>query len=448
MGNAEYDSLHVPPNGYSSTVSGGSSNVPGAGNILNYQSVAQVNPLTTFSTIGLSSPNPDSDHYPRTANASLSVAKRIFFQQVLEVGYVGTFGRHLLNRSTFDNIPEGDFLSGTIGNSNLSIPVNRVALDSTLIQAARPYPAFSQINWWEYNGTSNYHSLQATLSRQTGRRFQYFVSYTFSKGLGTSVENGEYDDIDPFEPRQRSWGVLAYDRTHILNLSYNYQAPDLTKKGGILGGILNGWQVSGITTWASGVPYSIAFSGDLATAGVQQAWFGTPDHIGYRIQNATSGGGSAIMPEFTCDPRAGASGAGVGDSILNINCIQIPAFGKSGPYTSPYYLRFPSRINFDVTLFKNFPIGQGAKKLQLRIGAFDLFNQAVPGTSGQDINLTLNTSCNVKVNHVPNGTGGFVDGVCDPTQGFSITQDSLTNYGKILLQRGHRVVELALKFYF
>jgi hypothetical protein len=447
MGNAEYDSLRIPPNGYASTVDGYSSTVPGG--ILNYQSVAAVNPLTTFSTIGLSTPNPDSNHYPRTANASLSVAKRIFFQQVLEVGYVGTFGRHLLNRVFFDNIPDGALLKGTIGNSDLSIPVNRVALDGAALQAQRPYPAFSQIEWWEYNGTSNYHSLQATLSRQTGRRFQYFIAYTFSKGLGTSVANGEYDPIDPFEPRDRSYGVLGYDRTHILNVSYNYQAPDIIKKGGVLGAILNGWQLSGITSWASGVPYQVSFGGDIAATNVQQAWFGTNDHRGYRIQNSASGGAqSAISPVFSCDPRAGATGNGVGDSILDLNCIQIPSFGQSGPYVTPYYLRFPSRVNFDLTLFKNFPIGKGAKKLQFRVGAFDIFNQAVPGTSGQDINLTLNTTCNVHVNHVPNGVGGFVDNVCDPTGGFSLDQNTINNYGKIILQRGHRVVELAVKFYF
>jgi len=447
MGNAEYDSLRVPPNGYASTADSYGSNVPGG--ILNYQSVSQVNPLTTFSTITLSSPNPDSNHYPRTANASLSVAKRIFAQQVLEVSYVGTFGRHLLNRMFFNNIPEGALLSGTIGNSDLSIPVNRAALDGTVLQAQRPYPAFSQIQWWEYNGTSNYHALQATLSRQTGRRFQYFVAYTYSKVLGTSVANGEYDPIDPFEPRQRSYGVLGYDRTHILNVSYNYQAPDVTKKGGVLGAILNGWQVSGITTWASGVPYQVSFGGDIASAGAQLAWFGTNDHRGFRIQNAASGGAtSAIAPIFTCDPRAGASGNGVGDTLLDLSCIQIPAFGESGPYTTPYYFRFPSRVNFDVTLFKNFPIGKGAKKLQVRVGAFNLFNQAVPGTSGQDINLNLNTTCNVRVNGVPNGVGGTADNVCDPTGGYSFTQDTLDNYSKILLQRGHRVVELAVKFYF
>jgi hypothetical protein len=106
-------------------------------------------------------------------------------------------------------------------------------------------------------------------------------------------------------------------------------------------------------------------------------------------------------------------------------------------------------MNHDITLFKNFPIGKGSKKLQVRMGAFNIFNQAAPSTSGgQDIDMALQTTCNVRVNGVPNGTGGTSDNICDPRGGFSLTQNSIDNFGKILLQRGHRVVEFAVKFYF
>ena len=65
-----------------------------------------------------------------------------------------------------------------------------------------------------------------------------------------------------------------------------------------------------------------------------------------------------------------------------------------------------------------------------------------------DINLNLNTECNVVRNGVPNGIGGTVDNVCDPTGGFRFTQDSINNFGRINIRRGHRIVEFALKYYF
>jgi hypothetical protein len=323
-----------------------------------------------------------------------------------------------------------------------------VALNGDIITSLRPYPALSYVRWWEYNGESNYHALQATLSRQTGRRLQYFFAYTFSKVLGTSYANGEYDDVDPFEPEERSYGVLRYDRTHIFSASYNYLFPDPIKKGGVLGAFLNGWQLSGITTWSSGIPYSIGFGGEIAGA-VENAWWGTPDHYPFRIQNAGGAGGNAasVAPTMSCNPAM--DGRDVGEKIANINCLGFPSFGTSGPHAAPYYLRFPSRMNWDLSVFKNFNIGQGGKKIQFRAGFFNIFNQAAPGSStGQDIDLNLETRCNVRANGVPNGTGGTSDNVCDPTQGFTFTENTISNFGKIILQRGKRVVEFALKFYF
>ena len=447
MGNAEYDILRIPPNGYQTDIdaNGGATLGPVG---LTYDTIKLVDPLGRIGRINVLSINPDDNNYPKTYTTSLSLARRIPWQQVLEVGYVGTFGRDLLSRRQFNVIEPGRLFQGRVGNADLSIPVHRAALDAGVIQSLRPFPALNEVRFWEYNGVSNYHSLQATLSRQTGRRLQYFLAYTFSKVLGTSYANGEYDNIDPFQPDQRSYGVLRYDRTHILNLSWNYMAPDLTSKGGVLGGLLNGWQLSGISTYASGLPISVSFSGDIASDSVNQAWWGTPDHVGYRVQNTVGDQNAAIAPLLTCNPAAG--GTGVSEKILDISCIGIPAFGESGPFVSPFYLRTPSRTNHDITLFKNFGLG-GDRKLQFRVGAFNIFNQAIPGIDiggSNDIDFALQTVCNRRINGVPNGAGGTTDNVCDPTGGFSFTDNTIQNFGKIVLQRGHRVIEFAVKLYF
>jgi hypothetical protein len=448
MGNAEYDILRIAPNGYVTSIDAYAGESLGPYG-LTYDTVSLVDPLNRIGRIGVDSINPDSVKYPKTYNASLSVARRLPWQNILEVGYVGTWGRDLLNRREENTIQPGTLNQGQIGNADLSNPLHSVALNSDIITSLRPYPALSYVRWWEYQGESNYHSLQATLSRQTGRRLQYFLAYTFSKALGTSYANGEYDAVDPFEPDERSYGILRFDRTHIFSASYNYMFPDATQKGGFLGALANGWQLSGITTWASGVPYSIGFGGDIASGGVENAWWGTPDHVPFRIQGAGGAGGnaSAIAPMLTCNP--GLDGTNVGDKIADIGCIGIPAFGTSGPFAAPYYMRFPSRMNWDLSVFKNFNIGSSGKKLQFRAGFFNIFNQASPGsTTGQDIDLTLETTCNVRVNGVPNGTGGTSDNICDPTAGFGFTQNTIDNFGKIILQRGKRVIEFALKFYF
>jgi hypothetical protein len=443
MGNAEYDVITVPPYAYAVGIDAwAGADLGGQG--LTYNTLRLVDPFSRVGSQGMLSVNSESVFYPRTLSTSLSVARRLPWSQVLEAGYVGTFGRHLLNRRRINVIPEGTFSRGTVGNSDLSIPINRVALNTDVVNSFRPFPALGDLQYWEYGGTSNYHSLQVTLSRQSSAKFQYFVAYTFSKVLG--LWDNEYTPVDPFDRRNRSYGVLAYDRTHILNLSYNWQLPDPTSKGGVLGSLVNGWQISGISSWSSGIPMKLSFEGALAQGGIGQAWWGTPD----RAPASDFGNAGAITPVFTCDPRH-RTGTNVGDKLLDINCIGFPDFGQSGPFVSPYYLRSPNRMNHDLTLFKNFKIGKGDKRVQFRAGAFDIFNQAYPtyNSGFEDIDLHLNTVCNATVSGIPNGAGGTADGaVCDPTKGFHFTDQTKNNFGKLLLKRGHRVVEFALKLYF
>jgi hypothetical protein len=52
----------------------------------------------------------------------------------------------------------------------------------------------------------------------------------------------------------------------------------------------------------------------------------------------------------------------------------------------------------------------------------------------------------VKAN-APDGRGN-TPLVCDPTKGFTYTQQTIDNFGKINLKRGHRVVEFVFKYYF
>jgi len=140
-------------------------------------------------------------------------------------------------------------------------------------------------------------------------------------------------------------------------------------------------------------------------------------------------------------------GDGVGDRVLDLDRIRIPAFGETGPLQQPYDFRYPGRWNSDVSLFKSFALG-GTRRLQLRAGFFNLFNQAVPSPTWNDIDLDLRTECNVRVDGVPNGAGGTVDGVCDPTQGFHLTDLTRESFGRIKSKHGHRVIELAARFDF
>jgi hypothetical protein len=144
----------------------------------------------------------------------------------------------------------------------------------------------------------------------------------------------------------------------------------------------------------------------------------------------------------------------LGAKTFDISKLALPSFGNTGPSQTPFYLRTPNRSNFDISFFKNFNIAE-EKKIQFRAGLFNVFNQAYPtqinvtstNPADSDIYLALDTVCNRTVRR-PNGDGGNIADVCDPTGGFSFTQTTLNNFGKIQNKRGRRIVEFALKFYF
>ena len=156
---------------------------------------------------------------------------------------------------------------------------------------------------------------------------------------------------------------------------------------------------------------------------------------------------NALSPEFTCDPRL--NGRKVGEKRLDIGCMSVPAFGTNGTPLPPYDLRAPWRTTHDLTVFKNVPL-RGPQRLQFRAGFFNIFNTAFARTApgSTDVDLRLETTCNRRVDQVPNGAGGYVDGVCDPLGGYSFTQTTLDNFGKINIKRGHRVIELVVKYDF
>lgn len=98
--------------------------------------------------------------------------------------------------------------------------------------------------------------------------------------------------------------------------------------------------------------------------------------------------------------------------------------------------------------------------MAFRAGLFNLFNQAFPRFQQgpdvfNDVSLTLDTRRLVRVDNVPNGAGGTRNQVCDPSGGFRFTDgragdstNTVRDFGRITNKHGHRVIELAVKFYF
>ena len=97
---------------------------------LTYDTAHEATLANRIGSIGINSLTPDSFTWPKTHSFSVSYARRIPWNQVVEASYVGTRGRDLVSRSNGNVMPYGALSSGTFNGVDLSVPVNRVAVAS------------------------------------------------------------------------------------------------------------------------------------------------------------------------------------------------------------------------------------------------------------------------------------------------------------------------------
>lgn len=114
------------------------------------------------------------------------------------------------------------------------------------------------------DGHSSYHSLQTQVSKRFARDLGFNASWTWSKMLDNASEVFQYNNTPhqaslpaPFGGQKLEKGVSLYDRTHRLVLSWLYELPFQRSQQGWLGRIAGGWQLAGVTTFESGVPYGV-----------------------------------------------------------------------------------------------------------------------------------------------------------------------------------------------
>jgi hypothetical protein len=291
------------------------------------------------------------DKQPRTQSWSFTVQRRLPYSMVIEAGYVGSKSDRLLNDgiNNLNNVPLGAMINDPTGDPN----------------NYRPYREFgSSLPVSRHAHYQNYNALQMLLSRASSK-FSYTASYTWSKALGIRG-GGQGATTQPAgDIRDSAYGILGYDRAHVLNIGYSYLFPTLDDAAPFKKALLGGWQFTGVSTYISGAPLQ-----PLAATGVNFGIAGTT------AGGADLGGGAAIsgspdiavMPVLTCDPREGVSG----DQVLNPSCFALPTPGSNGNYIFPD-LRGPAYTNHDFAVFKNFPMG-GSRKFQFRASFTNVFN--------------------------------------------------------------------------
>ena len=284
---------------------------------------------------------------PDYYNISLGVQQYIGFSTVIDVKYVSALGRNLATSRDINRVPYGArFLpqnQDPTKTFNAANPAASVLPDSFF----RPYPGYNSITYRESSGSSNYHSLQMTANRRYSHGLQYGVTYTFSKVM-------DYANLPTYRSfREWSYGKADFDQTHVFVANYSYDLPKVSKlmPGRITRVVLDSWQISGITTLASGTPQQVSQS---TTTGID-----------------FTGGGDGQRINVTGDPRL-PHGDHTVDHMFNTAVFAMSGFNDAGNAARDIY-RGPGLIVSDLTLFKNIPVRE-KRALQLRWEVYNMFN--------------------------------------------------------------------------
>jgi hypothetical protein len=270
-----------------------------------------------------------------TQQLQFSIQRQLGSNVMVQAAYIHTKGTHLEFPVDIDQVPE-----------NLLGPGNA--------QLRRPYPQYDGIGGTNsFDGESVYDALQLSAEKRASHGLTLMANYTVSKTL----DNCSFDHTsgagctwqNAYDPAA-SYGLSQLDVPQSLASEAIYQLGTFrhsTADWKALNDVVGGWQVSGVFTAESGIPF-------------------TPTTAGTNLSNSLAG---------TWLPNRIGNGT-VSNPTIN-EWFNPAAFAAAAPYTygngGRDILFGPGFWDFDFALAKNFRLGERAN-LQVRVDTYDLLN--------------------------------------------------------------------------
>ena len=271
---------------------------------------------------------------------NVSVQSEVRPGTAVTLGYMGSLGRNLIrsgqiNTRPYTVMPDGRKLYALTG--------------------PRLNPLFNDIRLQQTDASSDYNALVASIDQRFGAAVRFQGSYTFSRTMteadtvfGIDFSGGDIATRDPWDP-STDRGLAGYHVAHVFSFNGTYELP--FKGDGPLGGFASGWQVSGIVSATSGVPFSV---------------------ITAQLVDGTTGG----TPYRPPDLAAGASNnpvLGGPDRYFDDSGFVLPApgyYGNLGRNT----IMGPGLFTADLLVAKTTTL-KGNANLQFRAEIFNLFGR-------------------------------------------------------------------------
>ena len=289
---------------------------------------------------------------PYTQQWSFDVQQKLGPSFVLDAGYHGSKSTHLLGIVDMNEVPAGlAVATGLLKGAATSAT-------APLLNQLRPFRGYSSINSVENWFNSNYHSLQVSMQKALRASSSLRLSYTWSKVMtdaGSDRSNAPQD----FYNRAADYARAPFDRTQVLTASYIYQAPLARHSRGFVGAIAKGWELSGITTFNTGLPLRV-------TSSLGLDWGG--------LGLISSGTSVSMRPDMIANPNANAPHT-IAQWFNTKAFAAVPAGQFRPGNAAAVSVQGPGMERWDVSMLKSYPVREYLK-LQIRVETFNTLNHA------------------------------------------------------------------------
>lgn len=241
-------------------------------------------------------------------------------------------------------------------------------------------------------GSSSYHSGQLQVTRRFAKGFTATGSYTYSKAMDNGSEVFAIAEVN--QPQQSAFpsifggqktdrAVSFFDRTHRATITYVYALPWLQDQRSFVGHLLGGWELSGVTTFESGVPLTVINGQDADGVGggnYDRPLYNASGQRNVRAQPAVATAAAnpcsvAVGAVFYTNPDA--AGACINPSQAQyIGILAGTGIGNLGRNT----LRTPGTNNWNFNVLKRTRLGE-TMRLEFRTEFYNIFNHPQFGQS-------------------------------------------------------------------
>lgn len=300
---------------------------------------------------------------PYSENWNFGIQHELLSNLTIEANYVGSRGFRLWR------VVDGNPPQPALVNQLLTDGVAPSLLTGSLLWYGGDY------GYFPFDATNNNAFLDAYLNQSSAHSFYNAAQFNVTKRMSHGLQiQGAYtwahaidDAPDPLAPGEGAFsrtlprnsfnlaaerGNSDFDVRHRLTINYSWDLPFGKGKqylsSGITGRILEGWQLSGITTFQTGLHYSV---------------------YGYRDSQHTGLSDRADLAGPTTLP----AGHPKNQTGLPLSAFTLPDYGTAGN-SGRNSFSGPGLNNWDMVMSKTMSFND-RYKLQLRCEAFNIFNR-------------------------------------------------------------------------